>query len=197
MSISYYYFGHDTLTKIRVGSGRSAWAKWNLWDHEGPIICLDYMGGAAGRYVYLTKELLGLLYQRFRQANPSGATLLGGDLFEVDFLSEKFSEKEQEEMYERRIALFSINVEDSEKKYPHLRPYLPELFDPSVLEKLARDPWLDAELLIYSQNLGPERGGIASNLWKDRSARWSPEWCEFCQSLNPNFWSPEAGWKTK
>lgn len=197
MSVSYYYFGHDTLTKILIGSGRSAWRAWNLGDHEGPIIYLGYLGGMAGRYAYLTKELLDLLYQRFQQANPSGATLFGGDLFEENFLSGKFSEKKQEEMYEKRIALFSINVEDSEKMYPHLRPYLPELFAPSTIEGLARDPWLDPELLMRAQNLGLERGGIASNLWKDRSARWSPEWREFCQSLSSNFWSPEIGWGIK
>lgn len=182
MSISYYYFGHDCLNMILVGDGRGAWRRWGLMDHEGPLIRLDFLGHPARRLSYLPLDLLELLYERFRQANPSGVSLVADyDYMPIALL--RHSEEELDALYEQRKALVDITLDDEWNGYPHMRPYLPELYDPATIERLANDPWLDYGLLSRAEHLGPEKGGIRPDLWVDRSARWSPEWRAYCDKL--------------
>ncbi|WP_395351208.1 hypothetical protein [Variovorax sp. UC122_21] len=196
MSNSYCYWGHDTLTDIWVGEGRSSWVRWGLMDHRGSFFRLDYLGYPTERHVYLPMDLLELLYERFRQANPSGVTLDANDLFEAGLKNQgRFTEQEMDEMYDRREALFSINVERSEEGYPHVRSYLPELFEAATVRRLASDPWLDMSLLQRAEFLGPDRGGMRHDLWIDRSARWSMEWRAFCDQLTSIDWSPTNSWR--
>lgn len=196
MSINYDYFGHDTLTEIGVGQGRGAWRRWSLMDHAGPFFHLNNLGYPTKRTIYLPMDLLELLYSRFRAANPSGVTLTDDDeSLEVALAGSRYTEKEREDMYDRREAFFRIDIEKSWEGYPYIRPYLPELYEPTTIERLANDPWLDYQLLDWAEFLGPDRGGIRHDLWVDRSARWSPEWRAFCDKLTPLDWSPMNSWK--
>ncbi|WP_395351206.1 hypothetical protein [Variovorax sp. UC122_21] len=195
MSVNHDYFGHDTLTAIGVGRGRRAWRRWGLMDHTGPFFTLHDLGYPFQRYTYLPLSLMELLYERFRVANPSGVTLTDDDMFEKTVAGDRYSEQKMSDMYDRREAFFRIDVEESWKGYPYVRPYLPELHEPDTVERLANDPWLDLQLLEWAEFLGPDRGGIPHDLWVDRSARWSPEWRVFCDRLTPADWSPENGWK--
>ncbi|WP_395351207.1 hypothetical protein [Variovorax sp. UC122_21] len=196
MSNSYYYWGHDTLTKIHVGSGRIAWVRWGLMDHAGPFFHFDSSKASTSRYAYLPPDLLELLYGRFRMDNPSGTTSSVNDLFEAGLREQgRFTEQEMDEMYDRREALFSIDVEKSDEGYPHVHPYLPELFEPATVRRLTSDPWLDMSLLQRAEFLGPDRGGIRHDLWVDGSARWSVEWRAFCDQLTSIDWSPTNSWE--
>ena len=196
MSINHDYFGHDTLTEIGVGRGRRAWRRWSLMDHTGPFFHLNNLGYPTKRTVYLPIDLLELLYSRFRAANPSGVTLTDDDeSLEVALVGSRYTEKEREDMYDRREAFFRIDIEKSSEGYPYVRPYLPELYEPTTIERLANDPWLDYQLLERAEFLGPDRGGICHDLWVDRSARWSPEWRAFCDKLTSLDWSPANSWK--
>lgn len=184
MSFNYLYFGSDTLTSILVCTGgRGAWRRWSLMDHEGPFFRLEYLGYPRKRCVYLPPDLLEILYERFAAANPSGA-FLHSDFSEGEAIAlERYSEETLDELYDQRKVLFSVNVDLDHEGYPHMRTYLPELFEPSVIERLANDPWLDLDLFGKAQELGVEKGGISPYLWVDRAARWSPEWREYCDKL--------------
>jgi hypothetical protein len=184
MSISYHYFGYDTLSSILVGNGRGAWRRWGLMDHEGPFFNLSYLGYPATRYVYLPIDLLELLYARFRQANPSGVAL-HSDYAQGEALAlRRYTEGELDTLRDQRKVFVTIDLDDDEEGYPHMRSYLPELFEPSTIERLASDPWLDEGLLTHAEHLGLDKGGISPNLWVDRSARWSPEWRAYCDNLS-------------
>lgn len=152
-------------------------------DHEGPYFRLDYLGYPQKRYAYLPPDLLRLLYERFAAANPSGAHL-HSDFSEGEAIAlERYSEEQLDELFDQKKVLFNIDLEQGDEGYPHMRPYLPELFEPAVINRLANDPWLDLELFQKAQALGAEKGGIAPNLWVNRSARWSPEWRKYCDGL--------------
>jgi len=182
VSRSYYYFGHDTLNMILVGDGRATWMNWGLMDHEGPIIHLDYLGYPEKRYAYLPEDLLSLLYERFLADNPAGASLV----LDEQYLSIALTRRPREELdalCEEKKALQVINLQQNEEGYPQLRKYLPELFEPATLERLAKDPWLDYLALRRAENIGAEKGGIPSNLRVDRASRWSPEWRAYCNRL--------------
>lgn len=184
MSVSYYYFGVDTLNSILVcNGGRGAWRRWSLMDHEGPYFRLEYLGYSRKRCVYLPPDLLRLLYQRFAAANPSGAHLHSSFEEGEAIALERYGEERLDDLYDQKKVLFNIDLELDDEGYPRMRPYLPELFEPAVIERLANDPWLDLELFNKAQALGVEKGGISPNLWVDRSARWSPEWREYCDKL--------------
>lgn len=180
MSISYYYFGNDSLKRIHVGEGRGAWERWGLMDHEGPTIRPSLLGYSSDRRTYLPRDFLELLYGRFAAENPSGATLVRDEGY-MPIALKRYSEEELEELAEKKEALVIVN--EWEPGYPLLRPYLPELYEPGAVERLAKDPWLDADLLWDAERLGSANGGIAPDLWVDRSARWSPEWRAYCDRL--------------
>jgi len=163
-------------------------------DHTGPLFRLQDLGYPGERYVYLPSDLLELLYARFRAANPSGVTLTTDDSVELMILRDRYTEDEMLEMDEQGRAFFRIDVEAHWEGYPHVRPYLSELYEPTTTERLANDPWLDYQLLERAEFLGPNRGGIRPDLWVDRSARWSPEWRAFCDKLTPLDWSPTNSW---
>jgi hypothetical protein len=189
VSRSYYYFGHDTLNMILVGDGRATWMNWGLMDHEGPIIHLDYLGYPEKRYAYLPEDLLSLLYERFLADNPAGASLVLDEQYLPIALTRR-SREELDALCEEKKALQVINLQQNEEGYPQLRKYLPELFEPATLERLANDPWLDYLALRRAENLGVDKGGIPSNLRVERASRWSQEWRTYCDRLRQ---SPEAG----
>lgn len=188
MSISYEYFGVDTLTSILVGDGRGAWRRWSLMDHEGPMFDLQYLGYGKSKVVYLPPAMLATLYDRFKSANPGGVDL-HSDCSEGEAIAlKRFREEELDLLFDQRKVLLSINGEPL-AGYPHMRPYLPELFERETMELLASDPWLDAGLLRHAERLGAAGGGIPPDLWVDRSSRWSPEWRAYCDRLAyPRSW---------
>lgn len=152
-------------------------------DHEGPYFRLDYLGYPKKHFAYLPPDLLKMLYERFSAANPSGA-FLHSDFSEGEAVAlERYGEEKLDELFDQGKVLFSVNLELNKEGYPHMRPYLPELFEPAVIERLANDPWLDLDLFNKAQELGVEKGGISPNLWVNRAARWSPEWREYCDKL--------------
>jgi hypothetical protein len=193
MGINYVYFALDDFTDISVGSGRGAWRHWGLMDHEGPIISLNELGYHSECRRYLPVSLLITLYERFKIAHPAGVKL--GESNESWSTAEMLYGSEiVGRMYDERKMLISINVENFYEQYKYLTPYLPELLDPLIIERLANDPWLDPSLLGKAEALGAENGGISPNLWVDRAARWSPEWREYCDHLmkrNKNYKSFE------
>lgn len=128
----------------------------------------------------LPPSLLTLLYERFAAANPSGTVKLSCYEEGEDIALERFSAEELDRMYDEGTAMVSINQHHDTRGYALLKPYLPELNDPAVIERLAADPWLDDALLWRAQQLGVYGGGIPKDLWRDRSARWSPESRAFC-----------------
>lgn len=182
MSIAYYLYGYDCMNKILIGDGRGAWSNWGLMDHEGPVINLSYLGYGQRKHVYLPPDLLELLYSRFCQANPSGTSLIMGDADDVIAL-QSHTAGELDKLYESGQALMIINIDKNDEGYPLLRPYLPELFEAETIQRLADDPWLDRALLGQAELDNIENGGIPGNLWVTKSARWSPEWREYCNHL--------------
>lgn len=184
MSRSYYYFGHDTLNMILVGEGRATRMNWGLMDHEGPIIHLDYLGYPEKRYAYLPADLLALLYERFLADNPGGASLVLDEQY-LPIALTHHSREELDGLYKEGKALLVINMQQNEEGYPLLKKYLPELFEPATLERLANDPWLDYLALRRAENLGADKGGISASLHADRASRWSPEWRAHCDGRLP------------
>jgi len=182
MSSDYKYYRLEDLYCIHIGSGRSAWQKWGVMDHEGPIIRLDYLGYPQKHYAYLPLSLLTALYQRFAQSSQSELRL--GDFDDMDDIAiERYGDEQSMLLYDERKILATINHERGDEGYPLLTPYLPELLDPDIINRIAVDPWLDRRLLTEAEELGLGGGGIYDRLWRDRSARWSKEWRKYCDGV--------------
>jgi hypothetical protein len=150
MSSDYKYYRLEDLYCIHIGNGRSAWQKWGVMDHEGPIIRLDYLGYPQKHYAYLPLSLLTALYQRFAQSSQSELRL--GDFDDMDDIAiERYGDEQSTLLYDERKILATINHEWGDEGYPLLTPYLPELLDPDIINRIAADPWLDRRLLAEAE----------------------------------------------
>jgi len=169
-------FGKDTLKTIDVSYGGPYRSKWNLEQHPGPEVRPCYLLGqqGTGPFYYLYPEHLELLYERFRRDNPSGVELMDDN--EIDLRYAKGLDPETyDRLLDERKIFVGLDSTDEELGYPHLRPYLPEIFEPEMVRRMEADPWLDAWLLQAAIAKGqvPDR--------RDYHPRWSPEWRAYCE----------------
>jgi hypothetical protein len=142
----------------------------------GPTIWASYLGASSEKLLFLYPEHLRLLYDRFSKANPTGIAL--GPEFSFDkYAPTGLTEAELNKLEEEGKIFVNIFFRNDEQGYPYARKYLPELFAPGMIEKMAADPWIDARLLGRAQREGhvPPLPG--------ESARWCPEWRAYCDRL--------------
>jgi hypothetical protein len=178
MSNAHYMIGLDTLEVLGVGTGRGKeFDAMSLDQREGPKISSYYFGFQPGRVLYLYPEQLDLLYKRFTAANPSGVVAGTGDLFYREYAPKNLSQEAIENMENQGKIFVHLFDEYPPHPYPYVRKYLPELFEPGVVEKMHRDPWLNVHLLGQAVKEGfvPDGPGETS--------RWFPEWRAYCDRL--------------
>lgn len=170
---SWDMFGLDTLEIIDIGDGRS---KLPIELCEGPKVWHSALGGASDKLLYLYPEHLKLLYDRFRKANPKGV-IFGIDGSFDEYAPSGLSKKELDRLQEERKIFVSLFLTDEGLGYPHARKYLPELFEPNLINKMAADPWLNVDLLDQAIRDGHVPDGPGE------SSRWSPEWRAYCDRV--------------
>jgi hypothetical protein len=142
----------------------------------GPKIWACWLGMVSDKLLYHYPEHLRLLYDRFSKANPTGV-VLGPEFSFDEYAPAGLTEAELNKLEEEGKIFVNIFLRDEEQGYPHVRKYLPELFEPGMIEKMAADPWLDVRLLGRAQ----EEGHVP--LLPGESDRWSPEWRAYCDRL--------------
>jgi hypothetical protein len=189
---SFCLYGHNTTQYICLGDGPSAMEGWSLDRFPGPTLLTDWLGVPPRKWLLLPPDLLQLLYDRFRQANPAGVSVARLNELEERFAPE-MPHEECTRLFDERTMFVGITLTDRDKGYPHLRPYLPEVFDMEVLLCLADDPWLDAALLAKVGPGLPPDGEITEGQTADgrriissqgRSERWWPQWRAYCDALS-------------
>lgn len=171
---SFCLYGCNTTEALALGCGPQAQRHWSLPQFPGPDLWTHWLGLPQRRRVYLPLDLLLLLYERFYRANPDGLAIV-----------------EAAELASRPVRTHLTRT-DPERGYPHLRRYLPEVFDLRLLSEIAADPWLDAQLLAQiaptlpagEEGWGTDAHGqrVVSPL--GRSERWWPQWRAYCESLD-------------
>jgi hypothetical protein len=167
-------FGLDTLEAISISED---WrAKLPLEFYAGPKIWPSYLGKDSDKTLFLYPEHLKLLYERFRIANPKGVVFGPANSFD-EYAPPGLSEDELNRLEADRKIFVKPFSTDWDRGYPHARKYLPELFEPTVINKMDADPWLNVHLLGQA-----EREGIVPRELGDL-ARWSPEWRAYCDRL--------------
>jgi hypothetical protein len=178
MSYMHNLLGLDTLEILGVGYGRGEeFDAMPLEQREGPKIWSNIFGEQTGEVLYLYPEQLGLLYKRFAVANPTGIVAGSGDKFYGAYAPKQFMPDQVRRMEDEAKIFVHIFHEQAKHGYPHVRKYLPELFEPGVVEKKHRDPWLHVHLLGQAiwEGAVPDGPGETS--------RWSPEWRAYCDKL--------------
>jgi hypothetical protein len=80
----------------------------------------------------------------------------------------------------------NLTFTNEDAGYPHLKKYLPEIFDGKVIEKMASNPWLDVHLLgrAIAKKIVP------STL--EFSPRWSHEWKKYADEMSLGGPRPEV-----
>lgn len=184
-------YGRDTAQSIWIGSGPSVMIHWGLQDFPGPTLQAQWIGYAEKKSVFLPQDLLLLLYERFRSKNPGGVSIAYMSELEERF-APSLSSQECEMLYEQRKMFVDLILTDEGRGYPHLRSYLPEVFERQRLQEIALDPWLDANLLaVVAPTLSPDGesiNGLTTDLDRlvspeGRSERWWPQWRAYCDAL--------------
>lgn len=187
-------YGYDTTQSIWIGSGPSVMSHWKLENFPGPTLQAQWLGHAARKSLYLPQDLLLLLYERFRSRNPGGVSVAYMTELEARFAAH-MSSQECDALYEQRKIFVDLVLSDEDQGYPHLRPYLPEVFERQRLQEIAADPWLDAHLLATVAPTLSSDGEATNGLAKDighiispagRSERWWPQWRSYCDALPPD-----------
>lgn len=174
---SWNMLGLDTLELIGVDYGRGkSFENLPFEMRPGPKIWLCDLGIKSDKLLYLYPEHLNLLYERFKAANPKGV-VFGPDDFEEDYAPAGYSKKELDKLEEDRKIFVNLFLTDENQGYPHARKYLPELFEPETLCKMAADPWLNVDLL------GQAEKEAKVPFAPGESSRWSPEWRAYCDRL--------------
>jgi hypothetical protein len=170
---SFEMFGLDTFESIHLSDARG---EMPLELRPGPKVWHCDFGGDSDKLLYLYPEHLSLLYERFRAANPKGIVFGPEGSFD-DYAPSDLSREELEKLREERKIFVSLFLTDEDLGYPHARKYLPELFEPGMIDKMVADPWLNVRLLGKAEKEGavPSASGDA--------ARWSPEWRAYCDRL--------------
>jgi hypothetical protein len=169
--------GLNTLERISVDYGRGDAFDRLPWDlRAGPTIWHSDMGGDSDKVLFLYPDHLKLLYDRFEKANPKGVALVAGDGFDA-YAPPGHTIKELDKLEEERKIFVNLFMTDAALGYPHARKYLPELFEPGLIDQMAADPWLNVKLLGKAIKEGhvPDEPG--------NSSRWSPEWRAYCDRL--------------
>lgn len=173
-------FGRDTLEMIDVSYGGAYRARWNLEQHPGPKLLPTALLGvnrvSSDRYLY--PQHLELLYGRFYKANPGGVELADEDEIHARYVR-AMGDEAIVRLMEARQMFVTLDNTDEDLGYPHLRPYLPEVFEPETVRRMEDDPWLDVRLLGEAMKAGhvPDR--------RDYHPRWSPEWRVYCDRMRP------------
>lgn len=170
---SYELFGPDTMEIITAGEGKG---DYSFDERGGPEIWSGVFGLNPGKLLYLYPDHLKLLYDRFATANPSGLLEGWAGTFD-DYLPPGMTKEERDRLEDEGELFVDIFPACEETDYPRARKYLPELFEPGVIEKMAADPWLDATLL----GKAIREGAVPARLCD--AARWSPEWRAYCDRL--------------
>ena len=170
---SWLMFGRDTLETLDLSDGDRAMP---LKSRPGPKVHSGDLGGDPDKLLYLYPEHLALLYSRFRDANPKGVVYGPEDSFD-EYAPPGLTRKELDKLQAERKIFVNLFLTDPEAGYPHARKYLPELFEPGMIDKMAADPWLNVRLLgeARKKRIVPTASGDA--------ARWSPEWRAYCDRL--------------
>jgi hypothetical protein len=178
MSNAHYLIGLDTLEVLGVGTGRGKdFDAMPLEHREGPKIFSYFFGFFPGPVLYLYPEQLQLLYKRFKEANPSGIVSGTGDLFYRQYAPGHLTNQEIENLENEGKIFVHLFDEEEPHPYPHLKKYLPELFEPGIVEKMRSDPWLHVHLLGQAIREGAVPNGPGE------TSRWSPEWRAYCDRL--------------
>ncbi|MFM9923124.1 hypothetical protein VLK31_09055 [Variovorax sp. H27-G14] len=178
MSSDYYLYGRDTSELIHLDQGRGAdWMDWSVEQFGGPVILLYLLRpGEKFKISYLYSEHLKLLYSRFAEANPLGVEIGKNSWYERKYPLVDFPENEGKgKIAEKPCVILSMTDEDA--GYPHLKKYLPEIFDEEVVAKMTVDPWLDVHLLGEA---------ISKGIIKENpvcSPRWTSDWLNYCDNL--------------
>jgi hypothetical protein len=169
--------GLDTLERIGIDYGRGdAYDALPFELRPGPKITPYYLGRPPGKLLFLYPEHLKLVYDRLRAANPKGVVLVAGEGFEK-YAPPGLTKKELDKLEEERKIFVDPFMTDATLGYPHARKYLPELFEPGMIDRMAADPWLDILLLGKAIKEGAVPDGPSE------SSRWSPEWRAYCDRL--------------
>ncbi|ARN82181.1 hypothetical protein [Methylocystis bryophila] len=178
MSHMFNLLGLDTFDILGVGyGGGREFEAMPLAQREGPKIWSRFFGVRPSRVLYLSPEQLDLLYNRFAAANPKGVVSGAGDDFYRAFAPDHLTRQEVDRLEDEGKIFIHVFDEEMQHGFPHVRRYLPELFEPGVVEKMHRDPWLHVHLLGQAIREGVVPDGPGE------SSRWSPEWRAYCDRL--------------
>ena len=178
MSHMFNLLGLDTFDILGVGYGRGKeFDAVPLEKREGPKVWSRFFGVEPNRILYLHPEHLELLYKRFSATNPTGVIPGAGDDFYNDYAPKHLSPAEVARLEDEGEIFVHVFDEAMQHGYPHVRKYLPELFEPGVTEKMHRDPWLNVHLLGQAVKEGAVPAGPGE------SNRWTPEWRKYCDKL--------------
>ena len=178
MSFPINLFGLTTLEVLTVDQGRGDfWEGWSIDSFSGPTILLNVLRPRLAfepRYLY--PEHLRLLYSRFGDANPAGTEIGAGDQFFGKGLAHDLNSVREEEVAADSQSFVNLTFSDEDDGYPHLRRYLPEIFEDTEIDRMAGDPWLNVRLLGQALR----EGAVPKS---DKcSPRWSTEWREYCKT---------------
>jgi hypothetical protein len=169
----WHLLGLDTLELIELGEGIE---RDPLEMRGGPTISYDDFGGNSDKILFLRPDHLKLLYERFKAANPKGAVIVTENGY-YEHIPPGMSFEQCNKLENEGKIFLELFLDDLEHVLPRLREYLPELFEPGVIDQMAADPWLNLHLLHRAM----EQGFVPME--KGDGARWSPEWRAYCDRL--------------
>jgi hypothetical protein len=184
---SFGLMGMDVLKFLEVGHGQLYMERWQLEQHPGPWVMMSALGGSRLVSRYLQPQHLQLLYDRFRQANPSGVRFGETEMMEEEYARQLgLTPAQLDHVYGDTDLFKDLTGNDEHLGYPHLKPFLPEIYKPETIRAMEADPWLDDVLLGKAIHEGHVQDS------REQHPRWSPEWRAYCDRLGGRF--PE-GWK--
>jgi hypothetical protein len=163
--------GLDTKEEISLGPG---FRDWSVMDFRGPVFSAKRVGGPIGRIrLLLPKDLLVAVYDRFAKANPTGCAVADVDEMHELIYAPDIPEAERERLWDSGEVgwdVFDWRIPPHGRD-PILR-YLPELFDPAVLQGILDDPRLGQD------ERPPNAPKNFEDWWLDRRRhyRWSDWW---------------------
>ena len=168
---SYYLFGCSTKETIDLGDG---YKRWSLLEFGGPNLDPSRIGSKEPRGLYLPLDLLTLLYQRFKEANPQGTAIVTFDEAYDDLAYPPgTSASLRDELFESGEVMCDIFGPRRPNGQDPARKYLPELFDPAVQARLYADRTLHPEA---SRPNAPLTNGL---YWtEDKHFRWQDWWAK-------------------
>ncbi|VEG13738.1 hypothetical protein [Moraxella cuniculi] len=179
MSLDYVYTNIVNFKRITIGRNLRSYSRyWGLFDHEGVIVDLSYLGPYKRKKCYLPFGLLKKLYENFDSFHNYNCLILEENMCSI-METRFFSEEYCDENYENKLGFFSIDHTDDEMGYPFLLPFLPELNDHSIIQSLSIDPLLDVELFYNFVN----KNQLILKDFKFRHIRWSQEWFNYCYRI--------------